>query len=195
MTGKQNRGMLLFILAMTVLAAFISIKKLAALLPITRNIRTYYGLDIQGGLRVVLRAKTEEYTKKGNRSWTADNLESVRRIMENRVNSTGVSEPSLITKSPDQIIIELPGIKDPDKAIEQIKSTASLKFYLLPQLGSADGQRPAIWTIASTEDPKTKVKTEILIDINSRQPVSPETLQSEVFDKPELFVAGGEDLG
>ena len=79
MTGRQNRGMLLFILAMTVLAAFFTFNK---------KIRTYYGLDIQGGLRVVLRAKTEEYTKKGNRPWTSANLESVRRIMENRVNAT-----------------------------------------------------------------------------------------------------------
>ncbi len=180
MTGKQNRGMLLIILALTVAAAIV------AFLP---KFKTAYGLDIQGGVRVVLRAKTEEY--KGGK-WTPDKLEAVRHIMENRINSTGVSEPLIITKQPDQIIVELPGLKNEKEAIDQISSTARLDFYLLPQLGDKDGNRPAIWEQRSFTDPKTNEKTEVLYDKSTGKPLTPEQLETSVFSRDPIVT--GKDM-
>lgn len=180
MTGKQNKGMLLIILVLTIAASIV------AFLP---RFKTAYGLDIQGGVRVVLRAKTEEY--KGGK-WSADKLEAVRHIMENRINSTGVSEPLLITKQPDQVIVELPGLKNEKEAIAQISSTARLDFYVLPQLGDKDGNRTAIWKQVTLTDPKTLEKTEVLVDIATNRPLTPEQLETAVFSREPVVT--GKDM-
>jgi len=152
--------------------------------------RLHYGLDIQGGVRVTLRAKTKEY--KGAGGWTSDKLEAVRLILERRVNATGVSEPVIITKPPDQVIIELPGLKNEEEALQQIQTTASLQFYWLPQLGDKDGTRPAIWTESSVTDPKTGAKQDILLDKTTGQPVSDAELEAQVFSKDPIVT--GKDM-
>ena len=180
LTGKQNRGMLLLILVLSVVAAAITLSKR---LPVLGSIPFRTGLDIQGGARVVLRAKTEAYKGK----WDPNtNLEAVRKVLENRVNATGVSEPQIITKPPDQIIIELPGLKNEGEIREQLKSTASLQFYLLPQMGDKEGRTPARWTLPQTGE-------EVLLDSRTLQPVPLQVLQEEVFSNPPI--AGGGDLG
>ena len=155
------------------------------------RIRTYYGLDIQGGVRVVLSADTRDYEKQG-KPWRSEDLESVRKIMENRVNFSGVSEPVIITKPPKQIIIELPGLKNEAEAMKLIQKTASLQFYLLPELGDRDHTRPAKWTVSEVPDPKTGARTETLMDASTGQPVSMEQLNAEVFSRPPITT--GKDL-
>ena len=134
MTGQQNRTFLVFVLILAIVAGVVTFSP---------KIKPLFGLDIKGGVRVVLRAKTEEY--KGGK-WTDDNLEAVRRVIENRVNGTGVAEPTIITKPPDQIVVELPGLKDEKDAIQTLQSTASLEFYWLRQLGNKDQSREAPWS-------------------------------------------------
>ncbi|MBM3494925.1 MAG: hypothetical protein FJX72_11500, partial [Armatimonadetes bacterium] len=53
------------------------------------------GLDIQGGMRVVLRAKKEDLR---TGKWTADNLETTAGIIRSRVDALGVAEPVIYTK-------------------------------------------------------------------------------------------------
>ncbi len=180
LTAKQNRSWLLGILILAIVATAIALSP---------KVRTYYGLDIQGGVRVVLRARTEEY--KGGQ-WTSDKLEAVRRILENRINASGVSEPVIITKPPDQIVVELPGVKDKQAAIDQLSSTANLQFYLLPQLGDKDGARPATWTIRQTVNPKTGGKDDVLVDLASGKELTPEQIKLAVFDREPIVT--GKDL-
>lgn len=175
MTGKQNRGMLLLIVGLVVAASFVIAK-----------MRTNYGLDIRGGLRVVLSADTAEYERREKKPWNASMLEKVRPVLENRVNSSGVSEPTLVTQPPDRVIIELPDIKDPEKALERIKATVSMTFYLLPQLGGVGA--PQQWTEGS--DPVTKKRT--LLDVATGKPVPPEVIDAQVFSRDPL--ATGRDM-
>lgn len=177
MTGKQNRGMLFTIVGLVIVASIIIAK-----------IQTKYGLDIKGGLRVVMSADTDEYKKREKKDWDSSILDKVRPVLENRVNSTGVSEPTLVTQKPDRIIIELPGIKDEKQALDRIKATVSMTFYLLPQLGTVDGAIPARWSIP--EDKKTG--DIILVDAVTRQPISDAVLQAEVFDRDPIVT--GRDL-
>ena len=185
MTGNQNRILLAVILVLTVCAAAVCFNnRLFGL-----DVAPKYGLDIKGGVRVILRAKTEQY--KGGK-WTPEKLEAIRNILEKRVNATGVSEPLLITKQPDQIIIELPGLRDEKKALDEIKSTANLQFYWLPQLGNKNGTRSSVWKVEEVPDPKTGGKNDVIVDATTNQPVSQATLQAEVFSKDPLVE--GKDL-
>jgi SecD/SecF fusion protein len=82
------------------------------------------GLDLQGGLEVTLQA-----VPPANRSLTKDDLDRSVDIMRNRVDKLGVSEPQIYTQGSNQIVIQLPGVKDPEAAAQIIGTTAQLELY------------------------------------------------------------------
>jgi len=182
LTGQQNRWLLLLILVLAIFSGVVTFRNKVFNLDTSAKM----GLDIKGGVRVVLRAVTKEYT--GN--WGPDNLESVRKVLENRVNATGVAEPLLITKPPDQVIVELPGLKDEKQALEQLQSTASLEFYWLPQLGNSKNERAHRWDQRKSADPNAV--GEELYDTQTNKPVTPEELDEAIFSNPE-FKNGSKD--
>jgi protein-export membrane protein SecD len=64
---------------------------------------------------------------------TPSDLASVQRIIENRVNAYGVTEPVIQRQPPNRIVVELPGVKDPEQAKELIRRTAVLEFREIPR--------------------------------------------------------------
>jgi SecD/SecF fusion protein len=82
------------------------------------------GLDLQGGLEVVLKANPP----KGHKL-TADDLNRSIDIMRNRIDKLGVSEPEIRKQGSDQIVIQLAGVHDPASAAKLIGKTAVLEFY------------------------------------------------------------------
>jgi len=117
------------------------------------------GLDLQGGLQVVLQARPV-----AGQSLDGGTLEGTRQTLERRVNGLGVSEPLIQTRGSDQIIIELPGIDDPQEAIAILQQTALLEIidplgqYLPPgtvvdtTLGPAD-EAPGAEALAPAATP------------------------------------------
>ncbi len=98
--------------------------------------RPLLGLDLQGGLSVTLQAK-------GNP--TSDAVEQAKEIIRSRVDGLGVAEPDIVRQG-KTVIIQLPGIKDPDRARALIGDTAKLEFRpVLSQL-----QTPVPTTAAPT---------------------------------------------
>ena len=89
--------------------------------PLASSIRQ--GLDLQGGTHVVLEAVDTEQAQVND-----DAMNRVVAIMEKRVNSLGLTEPIIQREGDRRVIIELPGIKDPDAAIQTIGKTAMLEF-------------------------------------------------------------------
>ncbi|MCX7848107.1 MAG: protein translocase subunit SecD [bacterium] len=57
-------------------------------------------------------------------------LEQARRVVENRVNELGLTEPSIQVQEPARVIVQLPGEKDPDRILRLMKQTAKLEFRL-----------------------------------------------------------------
>jgi SecD/SecF fusion protein len=82
------------------------------------------GLDLQGGLEVTLQAVPPP-----NRSLTKDDLDRSVDIMRNRVDKLGVTEPEIRTQGSDQIVIQLPGVRNPEAAAKIIGTTAQLELY------------------------------------------------------------------
>lgn len=81
------------------------------------------GLDLQGGTHVVLEAVDTPEAKVDE-----DSVQRVVKIIERRVNELGLTEPNIQRQGDRRIIVELPGVKDPDKAIELLGKTALLEF-------------------------------------------------------------------
>ncbi len=97
---------------------------------IARTIAIRPGLDLQGGLRVLLAADLPAD------QITAGDMETARRIVENRVNALGVVEPVIqLQEGANRIVVELPGISDPETAIATIRETGLLEFVDFSGLG------------------------------------------------------------
>jgi SecD/SecF fusion protein len=93
------------------------------------------GLDLRGGLEVVLQAKDLP-----NHKVTSDDLDTAVSIMQDRINGLGVNEPEIRKQEPNQIVIQLAGVHDPEKAAKIIGQTAQLELYDL----EADMTSPSI---------------------------------------------------
>jgi SecD/SecF fusion protein len=98
------------------------------------------GLDLQGGLEVVLKAQPP----KGHQLTAADLDRSVS-IMRDRVDKLGVASPEIRKQGTDQIVIQLAGVHDVNQAAAIIGKTAALELYdlepaLVPPSTSATGQ-------------------------------------------------------
>jgi SecD/SecF fusion protein len=89
------------------------------------------GLDLQGGLEVVLKAKPPE--NKPNYKITSADLDRSVSIMRDRIDKLGVSEPEIRKQGADQIVIQLAGVHDPEQAAKLIGKTAQLQFYDLEE--------------------------------------------------------------
>jgi len=83
-----------------------------------RKIELVRGLDLQGGLQVLLEADLPPESE-----ITAEQMQTARDIIENRVNALGVVEPLVQVAGSRRIVVELPGVADPEEAVATIQET------------------------------------------------------------------------
>ena len=114
---KRHKNMLILLL-MAVLVA------VSVYFIVPPSVKTRLGLDLQGGLEVVYTARTAE-----GKAPTAEQLDQTIAILDRRVNGLGVTESAIQKQGTDQISVALPGIKDPQQALDVIGKTAQLEFY------------------------------------------------------------------
>jgi SecD/SecF fusion protein len=97
------------------------------------------GLDLRGGLEIVLQAEAPK-----GQEVDAAGMNRALDIMRTRIDKLGVAEPELRRQGNDQIIVELPGVHDAARAAEIVGTTAQLQFFKLegdavgPTKGSVD---------------------------------------------------------
>jgi SecD/SecF fusion protein len=111
------------------------------------------GLDLQGGLEVVLRAVPQSNSKADQ--ITPTGMQTAQQIMTNRVNKIGVSSPNVAVQGGNEIVIQLAGVHDPAKAAQIIGSTGQLQLFdfepsLLPPTVQGNQQPapvPSLYTL------------------------------------------------
>ncbi|NEP19455.1 MAG: hypothetical protein F6J97_21615 [Leptolyngbya sp. SIO4C1] len=124
--GKQ-RLILAAILALTLAAVVVIIQ-----------VPTQLGLDLRGGSQLTIQVQpTEQIPQVGERE-----LEAVQRVVEGRVNGLGVSEAVVQSAGQDQLIVQLPGVSDPEQAERVLGGTAQLEFR--KQKPSTEGELQAV---------------------------------------------------
>ncbi len=100
------------------------------------------GLDLRGGMNVVLTAKETKQAKV-----TESAIKQAKFIIEQRVNALGVAEPQIERQvGTPNIIVQLPGIKDPQKALDIIGKTALLEFKAVSDTDSNPKHWPTVMT-------------------------------------------------
>ncbi len=100
-----------------------------------RPVVTKLGLDLEGGLRVEYQAKPVEGKAPG-----PGDMAIIKDIVERRVNGTGVSEPVVTTQGSDRVVVELPGVSDPDSVRRLVGQTGRLDFVPLGKTTAQEGQ-------------------------------------------------------
>ena len=101
-----------------------------------------YGLDLQGGMHLVLEVDDPEgtYTDEAK----ADHIERADRILRTRIDEFGVEEPLIQKVGADRLIIELPGIRDEARAKELIQRNAYLEFRLVLPTTAVEAAFPRV---------------------------------------------------
>lgn len=118
-TSNDRRNIWLLIITTVLLVVSI-----ALFMPPDKKINQ--GLDIQGGLSVVLTASTTDGS-----DITDEDMETSRAIIENRVNALGASEAVVQTQGRNQILVQIPGLSDTEEALATIGKTGKLEFARL----------------------------------------------------------------
>jgi protein-export membrane protein SecD len=85
------------------------------------------GLDLQGGMHIVLEVDDSELDDNAKK----DAPDRVMEIMRNRVDQFGVAEPVIQRQGDKRIIVQLPGLEDPERARNLVGTTALLEFRLV----------------------------------------------------------------
>ena len=112
------------------------------------------GLDLQGGIHVILRVKMEEMDP-GSREGA---VERAIQVIRNRVDGLGVAEPAIQKQGNDRIIVDLPGYTDANRAEELIGQTALLQFKLMESIDNGNLILTKIDSIVSAYEKAKKVE-------------------------------------
>ena len=110
---QKQRAYVVLILALVVAA-----------IAILTTIPPEQGLDLIGGSQLTIQVNPTEEVTEVNR----EDLDAVKRVIENRVNEFGVSETTVQTVGDDKILVQLPGESDPETAERRLQGTAELEF-------------------------------------------------------------------
>ena len=92
------------------------------------------GLDLQGGVRLVLQAQDVSGMSAAQKQ---DTLDRVITILNNRVDQYGMANAEIKRMGTDRVLVNLPGTKDPAKARSLIGQTAMLEFHKVIQAGTS----------------------------------------------------------
>jgi preprotein translocase subunit SecD len=125
MTFRRNRWFLFLIIIIALISIWLDLPNNPGIhmLGIDKEIKTYLGLDLVGGTQALLEVDVPESTK-----IEPQQMSTARQIIENRVNSLGVTEAVVQLAGERRIVVEIPGVKDPEQAISTIRGTALLEF-------------------------------------------------------------------
>jgi SecD/SecF fusion protein len=117
----------------------------AGWMAVTRPARL--GLDLRGGTQIVLEAQDRP-----DRRVDGDTLARTLEVLRRRVDQLGVAEPTLQRSGERRVIVELPGVYDPQEAVKVIGRTAQLAFHPVLGLAEPAAEEPASGSRPAGED-------------------------------------------
>ncbi len=125
--GQRRYGLLIFIFLLTAAVIWIVLPNNPGIhipaLGLNLNLDTKLGLDLRGGLEVLLEADVP-----ANQAVSDQSMQDARQILENRSNALGVNEVTFQVSGGNRIIGEFPGITNQDQVIQVLKQVGQLAF-------------------------------------------------------------------
>ncbi|MBN1299445.1 MAG: protein translocase subunit SecD [Actinobacteria bacterium] len=109
------------------------------------------GLDLEGGTQIILKP-----LETGSEEVTDESLDKAQLIILNRIDQLGISEPLVTRDYNRNIIVQLPGVDDPERAIDIIGKTAQLEFRILESFD--ENENPVLGPVLMTGDKLSKAQ-------------------------------------
>lgn len=156
----QNRNLLSLLLIISATGLALAVNFAPNNIFLGRDVSIRLGLDLQGGIQVLLRSADPDAT--------ADEIATAARVIEQRVNALGVGETVVQQAGNNRIIVELPGVANPEQAIETLRGTGRLEFI------DSQGQYLAEGTIvrtSSSPNPPQLAESGTVTDVTSLGPI------------------------
>lgn len=138
---------------------------------ITINVQQSLGLDLVGGLRVLLEAELPPG------SFSLEDMREAANNVNRRVNQLGLSEATVQVQGSNRILVELPGVRDRQQAIDTIQQTALLEFVDFAGLNNAQ--------VARLEGQKILTSEQVLIESQRRLLNTPEVMPEATAEATE----------
>lgn len=117
------------------------------------------GLDLRGGSQLLLEVDTHEIFKDRDEASAGELLDDVVnqsiQVLQRRLDETGMVEPSITRQGRDAILIQLPGVDDPQQVRELLGTTAQMNFHWVAEPGTH-----AVMTLPSQTDPQQTFRLE-----------------------------------
>ncbi len=143
-----------------------------------------YGLDINGGVYVVMEGKTEGLGYSNEE--INEIMEQTRAVLNNRVNQLGVAESTVTREGVQRLRVEMPGVTDAEEAIKAIGTTAQLSFILSDGTVVLDGSY-----VSDAQIDTDGAKYRILLDFNTEGASLFEEATRKAFNnEPEVKIDG-----
>ena len=118
--------------------------------------KIHLGLDLQGGMQLLLKVDLNKVPPEGRK----DATDRVVEIIRNRIDQLGVREPIISKQAKDEVVVQLPGITDRERAKEIVGKTAHLEFKVVAEdpdlIAKAEAAMLAATEPAKTEPPKAE---------------------------------------
>ena len=131
---KRNNVIFILILVLVAFVVWIDLSNTIQIGSFTRDIQTKLGLDLQGGLQVLM-----EVDKPSDYVVDPQNLQDAKQILENRSNGLGVSEVVFQIAGDRRIVGEFPGLTNTQDVIAVLKQTGELEFVDMGSTPLPDG--------------------------------------------------------
>lgn len=144
-----------------------------------KEIKVHLGLDLKGGVALTYDADVSQIPD----DQRTEALESVRNVIERRVNAFGVSEPviqTIQTPTTNRVLVELPGLTDVNAAIQQIGETPLLEFK--EQAEPEEYTDEQLQTIRALNDQKKQAAQEVLTRVMTGEDFA--TVANELSEDP-----------
>lgn len=163
---EKQRALLIVILTLVAVAIVVLVK-----LPLQ------LGLDLKGGAQLTIQVQPTEQIKEIK----TEDLQAVKKVIENRINGLGVAEPVVQTVGSDKILVQLPGVTDPQQAERVLGGTAVLEFR--QQLQGTEGQLTAELAVRRQLEQQLAVARN-----NNNNPEEITTIQNSIAKSNEAIV-------
>jgi preprotein translocase subunit SecD len=143
------------------------------------------GLDLQGGSQLTIQVKT---TPEHPRI-TEEDLKAVETVIENRINGLGVAEALIQSVGTEQVLVQLPGVSDPQQAERVLGGTAQLEFRQQKPgtEGEFDIRRQELEVLKATQKELKLAKDKVGMVENQKKIVAQQAKVGESFDKATIF--------
>jgi len=106
---------------------------------------------------------TAQYSEAALNQKKAQLIEQEIEVIRKRIDETGTKEPTIIRQGADRIVVQLPGVKDPEKIKEIIGKTAKMTFHMVDEAAMVSGQPGPNDIVVKVRDPKGEGGAQLIV--------------------------------